>query len=172
MRESETKRDERSAGPACSSSPCAAMITTFCRPLERFCSPGHMLRCLRTLAAPLVCVVAVGDDWRDEGVQMSDEMPVTDVEVPTVQPVEGVPVRGLPVCADGVPAQIFVVDRGFASDKIAIEFETPHPRFDDNFATKHFYWPRPGELGWGHDGEIIRVTHRSAEQTAEGGPPA
>lgn len=53
-----------------------------------------------------------------------------------------------------------MIDRGFASDKIAIEFETPHPRHGDVFATKYFYWAATGELSWGHDGQVIHVVHR------------
>jgi hypothetical protein len=117
-------------------------------------------------------VITEGKIGATRGVRMSEEAPVTAAEVPTIQPIEGIPARGLPVYADGVPAQIFVIDRGFASDKIAIEFEVPHPRFDDFFGTKYFYWSKPGELGWGHDGEIIHVTHRSAEGTVAGSDPA
>ena len=91
---------------------------------------------------------------------MEDQRPVIESEVPRVEPMEGVPVEGLAVEADGVPGQIFVVDRGFASDKIAIEFETPHPRHGDVFATKYFYWSGPGELSWGHEGQVIHVVHR------------
>ena len=91
---------------------------------------------------------------------MSEKKPVVEAEVPTVPPIEGVPIEGLPVFADGQPAQIFVVDRGFASDKIAIEFESPHPRFGDVFATKYYYWAEPGELAWGHEGQTIQLRHR------------
>ena len=94
------------------------------------------------------------------GDRMSEQKPVVAAEVPTVQPIEGVPVEGLPVYAEDQPAQIFVVDRGFASDKIAIEFESSHPRFGDVFATKHYFWTDPGELAWGHEGEVIRLRHR------------
>lgn len=91
---------------------------------------------------------------------MSEQKPVVAAEVPTVQPIEGVPVEGLPVYADDQPAQIFVVDRGFASDKIAIEFESPHPRFGDVFATKYYYWAEPGELAWGYERQTIQLRHR------------
>jgi len=91
---------------------------------------------------------------------MSEQKPVVAAEVPTVQQIEGVPFEGLPVYADDQPAQIFVVDRGFASDKIAIEFESPHPLFGDVFATKYYYWAEPGELAWGYERQIIQLTHR------------
>lgn len=91
--------------------------------------------------------------------------PVDLDDIPRVVVYEGEDPKGLPVFADGLPAQVFVVDRGFASDKLAIEFEAPHPQWGDTFATKHYGMMQPGRLDWGYDGRWIRLEHRAENRT-------
>lgn len=65
----------------------------------------------------------------------------------------------LSVLVDGKPAKIFIGRRGFASDKIVIDFDEPHPRFGTSFETKYFYMDEPGLLCWGFDGRAFRLEH-------------
>lgn len=81
-----------------------------------------------------------------------DEIPYLDVSVDVG------PHDGLRVWADGLEARIFIRGRGFASDKIVIEFEQPHPRFDTTFATKYFAMDEPGVLSWGHEDQMISIS--------------
>lgn len=86
--------------------------------------------------------------------------PVSYNEIPVLQPESGEEPEGLEVLADGLPARVWVHDRYFASSKVVIEFERPHPKFDDFFTTKYFILEKPGVLEWGYDGGVIRLEHR------------
>lgn len=66
---------------------------------------------------------------------------------------------GLPIAADSYAGRIFVLGRGFASDKVVIEFAVDHPTWGRTFATKYFWMDEPGVLHWGHDGQVISLTH-------------
>ena len=69
------------------------------------------------------------------------------------------PGSGLKVLADGVPGHIFVGGRDFASDKVVIDFQPPHPEHGPQFATKYFEFITPGWLDWGHDGRRISIRY-------------
>lgn len=90
----------------------------------------------------------------------SSHTPVAPDQIPVIDFAGGAELLGLPVVADGVPAQVCITDRYLACSKILILFDSPHPTFGDDFATKYFYMDTPGRLGWGHDGRIITLEHR------------
>lgn len=71
---------------------------------------------------------------------------------------------GLPVVADGLLARVFVGEREFASDKIYVEFDQPHPRFEYVFVTGHYGMWKPGVLEWGHEGDWFTLRHRPKPQ--------
>lgn len=104
-------------------------------------------------------------DWvgmaNDMGWERPEE-PVRIEDIPYVPAdVDVGPDDGLRVWVDARPARIFIRGRGFASDKIVIEFDQPNPRFGDTFATKYFDIDEPGHLSWGHDADVMIVTFRA-----------
>ena len=88
-----------------------------------------------------------------------DESLVVEADVPYLQGDRYTgPGSGLKVLADGLPGHIFVGGRDFASDKVVIDFETPHPEHGPQFATKYFEFTTPGWLDWGQ-GHRMSIRH-------------
>ena len=42
-------------------------------------------------------------------------------------------------------------------DRIIIEYEEKHPKWDYYFVTKYFHFEKPGEMFWGHQGEKMYI---------------
>ena len=92
--------------------------------------------------------------------------PLTSKQIPVihvtsfdtnVDPVE----VGLSVSVDGRNAHIYEhrLDDGFYQrEKIVIQFSEDHPKWEGGlFQTKYYEINEPGELEWGHDGEVMEV---------------
>ena len=60
------------------------------------------------------------------------------------------------VSVDGYSAEIFIAER-YGSDKIIILFNDIHPKWEEIFTTKYFIFESPGEMRWGHEGEIMKI---------------
>jgi hypothetical protein len=60
------------------------------------------------------------------------------------------------VSVNGYSAEIFIAER-YGSDKIIILFDDIYPRWGEVFTTKHFIFESPGEMSWGHEGEIMKI---------------
>jgi len=60
------------------------------------------------------------------------------------------------VSVDGYRAEIFIDER-YGSDKIIILFNDIHPKWGEVFTTKYFIFKSPGEMSWGHEGEIMKI---------------
>ena len=41
--------------------------------------------------------------------------------------------------------------------RVIIKFNAKHIRWVDSFQTKHFQFEKPGEMSWGHDGEVMKI---------------
>ena len=60
------------------------------------------------------------------------------------------------VSVDGYNAEIFISEN-YGSDKIAILFNELHPHWGEVFTTKYFFFETPGEMSWGHNGEVMKI---------------
>ncbi|MAM35979.1 MAG: hypothetical protein CL988_02300 [Euryarchaeota archaeon] len=63
------------------------------------------------------------------------------------------------VLVDGWPAKAGVGSFGAFSTRIVIKFDSPHPEYGEEFATKHFMFDesQPGLVRWGHDNATMRI---------------
>ena len=62
----------------------------------------------------------------------------------------------LNISVDGYKAQCFILER-LGSNKIIIQYEVKHPKWDYYFITKYFYFEKPGKMLWGHQGEKMHI---------------
>ena len=69
-----------------------------------------------------------------------------------------IPVDGgsIDVIVDGYPATIEITDEA-RSLRVLIKFNAKHKRWGDSFQTKYFQFEKPGEMSWGHDGEVMKI---------------
>jgi len=67
--------------------------------------------------------------------------------------------RWVPILIDGIHARAFVGNDGAWSEVIRIEVEgaSPPEGMPLSFRTKHFHFPEPGRLAWGHNGQEHEV---------------
>ena len=63
------------------------------------------------------------------------------------------------VLVDGWPAKAGVGSFGAFSTRIVIKFDSPHPEYGEQFATKYFMFDesQPGLVRWGHDNATMRI---------------
>ena len=60
------------------------------------------------------------------------------------------------VIVDGKPATIELSNETW-SLRVLIKFKTKHERWGDVFQTKYFQFENPGEMSWGHEGEVMKI---------------
>ena len=63
----------------------------------------------------------------------------------------------LTVLVDGLKAKCVMGAFGTWSDRFNLTFESEHPSLGKEFSTKYFEFLEPGFLGWGHEGEKLRI---------------
>lgn len=80
---------------------------------------------------------------------------LTEEMIP-IAPMEGGSHEILRVSVDGYDAEIFIAQR-WNSDKIVINFDKLHPIWKEVFTTKYFFFEKPGEMSWGHNGEVMKI---------------
>jgi hypothetical protein len=80
---------------------------------------------------------------------------LTEEMIP-IAPMEGGDHEILRVSVDGYNSGIFIAKR-WGSDKIVIKFDELHPIWEGAFATKYFFFEKPGEMSWGHNGEKMAI---------------
>ena len=68
-------------------------------------------------------------------------------------PVDG---RCIDVIVDGYQATIEITDEA-RTPRVLIKFNAKHKRWDDSFQTKYFQFEKPGEMSWGHNGEVMKI---------------
>ena len=77
-------------------------------------------------------------------------------EMIPIAPMKGGVHETLSVSVDGYDAKIFIAQR-YGSDKIVIMFNELHPIWKEVFTTKYFFFEKPGEMGWGHNKEKMKI---------------
>ena len=80
---------------------------------------------------------------------------LTEEKIP-IAPLNGEDFDKLNISVDGYKAQCFILER-WSSNKIIIEYEVKHPKWDYYFITKYFHFGKPGEMFWGHRGEKMHI---------------
>ncbi len=65
--------------------------------------------------------------------------------------------KTLSVLVDGIKAKCVIGPFGTWSDRFNLTFDTDHPELGKEFSTKHFEFLEPGILGWGHQGDKLKI---------------
>lgn len=76
-----------------------------------------------------------------------------------MNPGDGTPYQLHPVLVDGIPAMAGIDAFGGYSERIRIDFESPHDELGPGFQTKYFMIrdEEPGVCRWGHNNESFTI---------------
>ena len=61
------------------------------------------------------------------------------------------------VLVDGNKAKCVMGTFGTWSERFNLSFEEEHPELGKEFSTKYFEFLEPGVIGWGHEGESLKI---------------
>ena len=94
-------------------------------------------------------------NWSVEIMEKITQNVLTEEMLPIAR-MNGEDFEKMKVSVDGYNAEIFISEN-YGSDKIVILFNELHPHWGEYFTTKNFIFETPGEMSWGHDGEIMKI---------------
>ena len=80
---------------------------------------------------------------------------LTEEKIP-IAPCNGEDYDKRNIYVDGYKAQCFILER-WGTNKIIIQFEGKHPKWNYCFITKYFHFEKTGEMLWGHQGEKMHI---------------
>ena len=63
----------------------------------------------------------------------------------------------LTVLADGIKAKCVMGTFGTWSERFNLSFEEEHLELGKEFSTKYFEFLEPGIIGWGHEGQSLKI---------------